>query len=162
MSDIEALEQELNQAIAAAGDEAALEAVRVAALGRKGSVSELLKSLGAMTPDERRQHGPQINGLKDRITAALATRKTSLAELALEARDVVSALGAAGTSGPPTPLTRAEHLDGADFATLGGGGTMKAGFDEMHDASGAVREHYGGYDRWLKEQPPQVMQRESG
>ena len=86
MPDIDALEQELNQAIAAAGDEAALEAVRVAALGRKGSVSELLKSLGAMTPDERRQHGPQINGLKDRITAALAARKTGLAEVALEAR----------------------------------------------------------------------------
>jgi phenylalanyl-tRNA synthetase alpha chain len=84
--DIDALEQELNQAIAAAGDEAALEAVRIAALGRKGSVSELLKSLGAMTPDERRQHGPQINGLKDRITAALAARKAGLAEVALEAR----------------------------------------------------------------------------
>ncbi len=86
MPDIDALEQELNQAIAVAGDEAALEAVRVAALGRKGSVSELLKSLGAMTPDERRQHGPQINGLKDRITAALAARKAGLAEVALEAR----------------------------------------------------------------------------
>ena len=35
---------------------------------------------------------------------------------------------------------------------------MKPGFDEMHDAGGAVREHYGGYDRWLQEQPPQVMQ----
>ena len=35
---------------------------------------------------------------------------------------------------------------------------MKPGFDEMHDPSGAVREHYGGYDRWLHEQPPQVMQ----
>jgi uncharacterized circularly permuted ATP-grasp superfamily protein len=36
---------------------------------------------------------------------------------------------------------------------------MKAGFDEMHDPNGAVREHYGGYDRWLQEQPPQTMQR---
>ena len=35
---------------------------------------------------------------------------------------------------------------------------MKAGFDEMRAADGAVREHYGGYDRWLAEQPPQVMQ----
>jgi predicted neuraminidase len=34
---------------------------------------------------------------------------------------------------------------------------MKAGFDEMRAADGAVREHYGGYDRWLAEQPPQVM-----
>src|SRR6478752_3634990 len=43
---------------------------------------------------------------------------------------------------------------GADFATLG---DMKAGFDEMRAADGVVREHYGGYDRWLAEQPPQVM-----
>ena len=34
---------------------------------------------------------------------------------------------------------------------------MKVGFDEMRGADGAVREHYGGYDRWLAAQPPQVM-----
>ena len=70
MSDIAKLEQEIMAAIAAAGDEAALEAVRVAALGRKGSVSELLKTLGAMTPEERKEQGPLINGLKDRVTEA--------------------------------------------------------------------------------------------
>ena len=86
MSDLQSLEQELNRAIASAPDEAALEAVRVAALGRKGSVSELLKTLGAMTPDQRREQGPQINGLKDRITAALASRKAALAEQALDVR----------------------------------------------------------------------------
>ncbi len=86
MADLNALEQELNQSIAAAADEAALEAVRVAALGRKGSVSELLKTLGTMTPDQRREMGPQINGLKDRITTALAARKAALADQALEKR----------------------------------------------------------------------------
>ena len=50
MSDIATLEQEIGSAIAAAGDEAALETVRVAALGKSGSVSALLKTLGGMTP----------------------------------------------------------------------------------------------------------------
>jgi phenylalanyl-tRNA synthetase alpha chain len=86
VADLSALEQEITQAIAAAGDEAALEAVRVAALGRKGSVSELLKTLGTMTPDERREQGPLINGLKDRVNAALAERKAALTEQALEVR----------------------------------------------------------------------------
>ncbi|OYZ61988.1 MAG: hypothetical protein B7Y12_25445, partial [Rhizobiales bacterium 24-66-13] len=49
---LDALEREVSAGILAAGDEAALEAVRIAALGKKGSVSELLKSLGGMTPDE--------------------------------------------------------------------------------------------------------------
>ena len=65
-------------AIAAAADEAALEAVRVAALGKSGSVSALLKTLGAMTPDERKEQGPLINGLKERVTAALAARRDAL------------------------------------------------------------------------------------
>ena len=86
MSDLQSLEQELNAAIASAPDEAALEEVRVAALGRKGSVSELLKTLGTMTPDQRREQGPQINGLKDRITTSLASRKAALAEQALDVR----------------------------------------------------------------------------
>ena len=61
-SAIEALEQDIASAILRAGDEAALEQVRVSALGKKGSVSELLKSLGAMSPDERKVMGPAING----------------------------------------------------------------------------------------------------
>ena len=66
MSDIGKLEQQILADIAAAADEAALEAVRVAALGKNGTVTALLKTLGAMTPDERKRAGPAINGLKDR------------------------------------------------------------------------------------------------
>ena len=73
-------------AIGAARDETALEAVRVSALGKSGSVSALLKTLGAMTPDERKEKGPAINGLKDRVGAAIATAKESLAAAALDAR----------------------------------------------------------------------------
>src|SRR5208283_1969915 len=86
MSDIVQLENELLAGIASAKDEAALEAVRVAALGKSGSVAALLKTLGAMTPDQRKLQGPAINGLKDRITAAIATAKDALATAALDAR----------------------------------------------------------------------------
>ena len=86
MTDLRALETELLAAVAAANDEAALEAVRVAALGRNGSVSALLKTLGTMTPETRKAQGPLINSLKDRVTAALAARKDALRELALEQR----------------------------------------------------------------------------
>ncbi|GGG30678.1 phenylalanine--tRNA ligase subunit alpha [Chelatococcus composti] len=86
MTDILTLERTLLGAIAAAADEAALEAVRVSALGKKGSVSELLKTLGSMTPEERREKGPLINGLRDRVNAAIAARKAELEEAALAAR----------------------------------------------------------------------------
>ncbi len=86
MTDLRSLEAELLSAITAASDEATLEAVRVAALGRTGSVSALLKTLGGMTPEARKQQGPLINGLKDRITAAIAARKDALRDLALDAR----------------------------------------------------------------------------
>jgi phenylalanyl-tRNA synthetase alpha chain len=86
MTDLASLERETLSAIAAAGDEAAIEAVRIAALGKAGSISGLLKTLGAMTPDERKEKGPLINGLRDRVTAALTERKTALADAALDAR----------------------------------------------------------------------------
>ncbi len=86
MTDLRTLETELLPAIAAANDEAALEAVRVAALGKSGSVSALLKTLGTMTPEERKEQGPLINGLKDRITAAIVARKDVLKDTALDQR----------------------------------------------------------------------------
>ena len=86
MSDIAQIEQQILAAVAAATDEAQIEAVRVGALGRSGTVSELLKTLGRMSPEERRQNGPLINGLKDRVSAALAERKRALAEQALDQR----------------------------------------------------------------------------
>jgi phenylalanyl-tRNA synthetase alpha chain len=86
MSDIEQLEQELLSGIIAAEDEAALESVRVAALGKSGSISALLRTLGSLSPDERKVQGPLVNGLKDRIGGAIAARKTALAEAALDRR----------------------------------------------------------------------------
>jgi phenylalanyl-tRNA synthetase alpha chain len=86
MSDTAQLEQQILADVAAANDEAALEAVRVAALGKSGSITALLKTLGTIAPDERKTQGPQINGLKDRVNAALAVRRETFKSAALEAR----------------------------------------------------------------------------
>jgi phenylalanyl-tRNA synthetase alpha chain len=86
MTDLSELEAELSAKIAAAGDLAALDAARVAALGKSGSVSELLKTLGRMSPEERRERGPQINRLRDRVADAIAARKAELEAAELEAR----------------------------------------------------------------------------
>src|SRR6516162_4828249 len=86
MTDVVQLEAELTAAIAAAANERALEDVRVAALGKKGSIAELLKTLGSMTPDERKANGPKFNGLRDRIQDAIAARKKALEDLVLDAR----------------------------------------------------------------------------
>jgi phenylalanyl-tRNA synthetase alpha chain len=69
MSDIETIEADALTRAAAAEDLAALDALRVAFLGKTGSISTLLKSLGGMSPDDRRTLGPLVNGLRDRTAA---------------------------------------------------------------------------------------------
>ena len=86
MTDLSALETELSAQIAGAADLAALDAVRVAALGKAGTISGLLKSLGALSPDQRREQGPLINGLRDRASALIAERRAALEAAALEAQ----------------------------------------------------------------------------
>jgi phenylalanyl-tRNA synthetase alpha chain len=83
---ISTLRTELGAAIAAADSEQALEAVRVAALGKKGSVSALLASLGSMAPEDRKSAGPAINGLKTEIAGLIDARGTTLKAAALNAR----------------------------------------------------------------------------
>ena len=73
-------------AIAAAGDPDALEALRLAYLGKSGSISVLLKTLGAMSPDLRQSTGPRIHALREGVAAALGERKAALEGAALEAR----------------------------------------------------------------------------
>ncbi|MDB5701042.1 MAG: phenylalanine--tRNA ligase subunit alpha [Sphingomonadales bacterium] len=82
----EALQIELLTAIAAADTLDALDAVRIAALGKAGSVSALLKTLGGMTPEQRQAEGPRINGLREAVTAGIADRKRGLEAAALDAR----------------------------------------------------------------------------
>jgi phenylalanyl-tRNA synthetase alpha chain len=85
-ADIETLEKTLIAEIGAASDLAAIEAVRVNALGKKGRVSELMSTLGALPPDERKAFGQTVNALKERVTTALTDRKDALERAALAAR----------------------------------------------------------------------------
>ncbi len=86
MSDLAKLEAEILAAVAAASDEAALEFVRVGALGKKGSISALLATLGKMSPEQRKTEGAAINAAKDAVTQALAARRDVLKSAALDAR----------------------------------------------------------------------------
>jgi phenylalanyl-tRNA synthetase alpha chain len=81
---IELLRDQISADIAASETLQALDSVRVGALGKKGSVSALLATLGKMTPDERKIAGPAINGLKGDIAAAVETRSAELKKIALE------------------------------------------------------------------------------
>ena len=86
MTKLATLETETLAAIAAAGTLDALEAARIAALGKQGSVSALLKTLGTMSPEERQEKGPLINGLRQAVTDAIAAKKAALESAQLDAR----------------------------------------------------------------------------
>ncbi|MEO5612470.1 MAG: phenylalanine--tRNA ligase subunit alpha, partial [Sphingomicrobium sp.] len=72
--------------IEGAPDLAALETLRVAALGKSGSVTALLKSLGSMDADTRAAEGPKIHGLREAVTSAIADRKAALEGAELDRR----------------------------------------------------------------------------
>ena len=86
MVDEAELETSILAEVGAADTEAALDAVRVAALGKKGSVSALMATLGRMSPDDRKTRGAALNVLKDRVSQALAERRDALAADAMAAR----------------------------------------------------------------------------
>jgi phenylalanyl-tRNA synthetase alpha chain len=126
MTDLAALRDETLAAIAAAHDEGALETARVAALGKKGSVSALLASLGKMSPDERKSAGASINALKDEVNQALTTRRATLKTAALEARlksealDVTLPVRLAGVeAGRIHPISQVFDEVTAIFADMG-------------------------------------------
>jgi phenylalanyl-tRNA synthetase alpha chain len=89
-------------AIAAADTIETVEAIRVAALGKQGWVSALLKSLGGMTPDQRTSEGPKIHAAREAVTAALGARKDALESAALEAR-LVAETADLSLAPPETP-----------------------------------------------------------
>ena len=86
MQDPTETETELLAAVNGADTLDALEQVRIGALGRKGRITDLMKSLGGMSPDERRAAGPALNGLKDRISSAIDARREAMETSGLEAR----------------------------------------------------------------------------
>jgi phenylalanyl-tRNA synthetase alpha chain len=86
MVDTDSLVNAALQSISSAGDERALEQLRVDFLGKKGSLTELLKGLGKLSADERPQAGERINQAKRQVQDAIEQRRASLIEAALNAR----------------------------------------------------------------------------
>ena len=124
MTDLETLETDLSSQIEGASTENALEEVRIAALGKKGAVSERMKTLGKMTPDEKKVMGPALNGLKNRIAAAIEAKKEALEEAALDARlatekvDVTLPVRPA-PKGTIHPISQVMEEMGAIFSAMG-------------------------------------------
>jgi phenylalanyl-tRNA synthetase alpha chain len=85
-TDLDQMRDDALGAITAAETLDALETQRVALLGKAGSVTALLKTLGGMSPDERQVQGPRIQGLREAVTSAITTRKTALDRAELDAR----------------------------------------------------------------------------
>jgi phenylalanyl-tRNA synthetase alpha chain len=86
MTEVEALQNGLVADIEGADSLDALEQLRVGALGKQGVVTGLLKTLGGMSPEERLEKGPPIQSLREAVTGAIATRKATLEQAALDAR----------------------------------------------------------------------------
>ncbi len=86
MTDLEELTQSATSAVASAEDLAALDAVRVEYLGKKGKLTELLKQLGQLPADERPAAGQRINEAKETVQAAIEMRKQVLQQAALDQR----------------------------------------------------------------------------
>ncbi len=84
--DLGALKSRLTAAISAAPDSASLEDIRVGALGKKGHITEFMKTLGALPPEERKARGAALNALKDALAAAIEERQKVLSDMALKER----------------------------------------------------------------------------
>ncbi|MFQ5438413.1 MAG: phenylalanine--tRNA ligase subunit alpha [Paracoccaceae bacterium] len=124
MNTLDALKEKYLAGITAAVDESELEDLRLAAIGKKGEVSLRMRALGKMTPEERKTAGPALNALKTEITSALAARKASLADAALEERlktewlDVTLA-GRPRREGSVHPVSQVTEEITAVFADMG-------------------------------------------
>ncbi|MEQ8319453.1 MAG: phenylalanine--tRNA ligase subunit alpha [Rhodospirillales bacterium] len=81
----------------------ALEELRVSVLGKKGRITDMMKGLGQMAPDERKAAGQALNALKDEIAAALETKKTALADADLDRRLMTEKID---VTLPPAPETQ--------------------------------------------------------
>ena len=124
MNDLEDLRDQLLSAIGAAAAPDALEAVRVEALGKQGRVTQLLKTLGGMTPEQRQTEGPRIHALREAVTEAITTRKAALERAALDARLVSETLDMTLPADVPTngtvhPVSQVMDELAEIFADLG-------------------------------------------
>jgi len=122
--DLDTMRDHMLTAIDAAPGLDALEAIRVEALGKQGSVTQLLKTLGKMSPEERQTEGPRINGLREAIATAIAARKSGLERAALDARLASETLdmtlpAAAPLAGTVHPVSQVMDELAEIFADLG-------------------------------------------
>lgn len=85
-SDIGQLREQIMGELGAAADLGAIEELRVATLGKKGRVTELVKQLGSLPPERRREAGHAFNTLKREIEGALASRRAVLESAELDRR----------------------------------------------------------------------------
>jgi phenylalanyl-tRNA synthetase alpha chain len=119
----EHLQSELLAEIATA-DLDALEAIRVRALGKQGSITLLLKTLGGMSPEERQVQGPVIQGMRAAVADAIADRKAALEAAALDAKLATETLDmtlpvSAGPQGSVHPVSQVMDELAEIFADLG-------------------------------------------
>ena len=124
MSDLDQLRAQLVSRIGAAGDLAALEGERVAALGKQGSVTQLLKTLGGMTPEQRQSEGPRIHALREAVSEAIAARKAALEAAELDRRLATETLDMTlpvdtGARGTVHPVSQVMDELAEIFADLG-------------------------------------------
>ncbi len=85
-TDLSRLEDDVLKEVADAGDLAALDTVRVSAIGKKGRISDLMAQLGKLPTEERKAFGAAVNALKTKVSDALDARKAVLETAALSAR----------------------------------------------------------------------------
>ncbi|MFA7488715.1 MAG: phenylalanine--tRNA ligase subunit alpha [Lysobacteraceae bacterium] len=124
MDDLNLLADAALADIAAATSPEALDAVRVRLLGKSGTVTAQLKTLGKLPPDERRAQGERINQVRDRLNQALAERRQLLEQAALNARIASERLditlpGRDGGRGAAHPVSRALARITSIFERLG-------------------------------------------
>ena len=124
MEHLDQLVQQAAADFAAAADSAHLEQAKARYLGKSGSLTERLKSLGKLDPDARREAGAAINAAKTAIEAALEARRNALREAALLAQLAAEALdvtlpGRGATPGGLHPVSRTLERIEQLFGSIG-------------------------------------------
>lgn len=124
MQNLDQIVQEASLAFAAIDDPDTLEQVKARYLGKSGQITELLKGLGKLSPDERKTSGAAINRLKEAVEASLNARREAIRRLALDARLAEEALdvtlpGRAESRGGLHPVTRTLERIEALFRSIG-------------------------------------------
>jgi phenylalanyl-tRNA synthetase alpha chain len=123
-SDLDSMKKDWLGRVAAAGDLAALDAERVASLGKQGAITQLLKTLGGMTPEQRQAEGPRIHALREAVTDAIAAKKAALEAAELDRRLATETLDMtlpveSGPRGSVHPVSQVMDELAEIFADLG-------------------------------------------